>query len=420
MLLARQKVFSTTKWDIGHCKVLPFNFNLKPGARPTSQRAYSPQMTALVRMEIDKLLAAGIIRPSMSEWASPVVAVMKPDGTARITVNYRRLNSMTAIPQIPLPIIEDILNGLGGARYFTAVDITSGYFTCAIEAESIPMTAMVTTFGLFEWTRCPQGAAGAPAHFTRLMGIVLNGLERVVNFIDDVLIYSSTLEQHVEDLGAVLQRLEEHDMRLAPKKVYLGVQRVRVLGHIVTPEGIKPDPDKVKALRDMPEPTDLSTLRSWLGLANYYRRFVRGMAKVVSPLTALTVQGAEFNITEDCRAAMRKVQHTLADHALMRYPDYEAAASGERPFILATDACKAGFGAVLSQLDVALVEQPIAFASRSTLRHEKNWSTTDLEAAAIVYGVRKFRHLLWGCRFTIHTDHRALQWLVSSYSTLHV
>jgi hypothetical protein len=146
---------------------------------------------------------------------------MKPDGTARITVNYQRLNAMTVVPQIPLPVIEDILNGLGGAKYFTAVDITSGYFTCAIEEESIPMAAMVTAFGLYEWTRCPQGATGAPAHFTRLMGVVLSGLERVANFIDDVLVYSPTLEQHLEDFGGLLEQLEKHDMRLAPKKVYI-------------------------------------------------------------------------------------------------------------------------------------------------------------------------------------------------------
>ena len=163
----------------------------------------------------------------------------------------------------------------------------------------------------------------------------------------------------------------------------------------------------------MPEPTNLSQLRAWLGLANYYRRFVRGMAVLVAPLTALMAKGAEFHISYEQRKSMRAVNEALALHTVMRYPDYAAAASGERPFILATDACKEGFGAVLSQVDADGVEQPIAFTSRATLPNERNWSTTDLEAGAIVNGIKKFRHMLWGTRFTLLTDHRALQYMES-------
>ena len=157
-------------------------------------------MTKLVKVEIDRLLAAGIIRPSLSEWSSPVVAVLKKDGTARITVNYRKLNSMTVVPQMPLPNIEDMLNSLGGSKVFTVMDVTSGYFTSAIRDEAIPLTAMVTSFGLYEWLRCPQGAAGAPGHFTRLMATVLAGLERVQPFIDDIIVNSRSVGEHLSDL----------------------------------------------------------------------------------------------------------------------------------------------------------------------------------------------------------------------------
>ena len=146
-------MFSSNKWDIGHCNLQPFNIELRPEAKPCADRPYrySPAMTKLVKVEIDRLLAAGIIRPSMSEWSSPVVAVLKKDGTARITVNYKKLNAMTVVPQMPLPHIEDMLNSLGGSSVFTVMDITSGYFTSAISEDAIPLTAMVTSFGLYEW-----------------------------------------------------------------------------------------------------------------------------------------------------------------------------------------------------------------------------------------------------------------------------
>jgi hypothetical protein len=185
LLATFKHAFSKDKWDIGECTTLPFRLDLREGSRPVSDRPYrySPPLTQLIKVEIDKLLAAGIIKPSLSEWASPVVAVLKPDGTARITVNYKKLNARTVVPQMPIPNIEDVLNSLGGSKVFTTMDITSGYFTSAIERQSIPMTAMVTSFGLYEWLRCPQGAAGAPGHFTKLMTLVLQGLERVHPFM---------------------------------------------------------------------------------------------------------------------------------------------------------------------------------------------------------------------------------------------
>eukprot|EP00611_Tribonema_gayanum_P032044 TRINITY_DN9426_c0_g1_i18.p1 TRINITY_DN9426_c0_g1~~TRINITY_DN9426_c0_g1_i18.p1 ORF type:complete len:751 (-),score=132.92 TRINITY_DN9426_c0_g1_i18:287-2539(-) len=407
--------FSKDKWDLGYCKTLPFRIVLRDGAHPVADRPYrySPQMTALIRVEVDKLLAAGIIRPSQSAWSSPVVGVMKPDGTARITVNYRRLNAMSIIPKVPIPMIEDIFNALGGAQKFLGIDISGAFFVSAIDQSTIPLTAMATSFGLYEWTRCSQGAAGAPGHFTRLMEIVLQGLDRVQSFIDDVIVHSPDVDTHIADLQALMERMRKHGIKLAPAKMHIGCTRIKFLGHIVETNGIRPDPEKVSALLDMPIPEDLSALRSWLGLANYYRRFVKNMAEVIAPLTALMSKDVPFVMSAAELAAIEEVSMALSLHALMVYPDHVAAASGERPFILATDASKLGFGAVVSQSDVHGVEHPIAFASRATLKHQKNWTTTDLEAGAVVFGVKKFRHILWGTPFVIDTDHRALLWLES-------
>ena len=407
--------FSKDKWDLGFCKTLPFRIVLRDGAQPVADRPYrySPQMTALIRVEIDKLITAGIIRLSQSEWSSPVVGVMKPDGTARITVNFRKVNAQSVIPKVPLPLIEDIFNSLGGARLYLGIDISGAFFVSDIDAATIPLTAMATTFGLYEWTRCPQGAAGAPGHFTRLMEIVLQGLERAQSFIDDVIIHSPDVDTHLEDLHKLMMRMRQHGIKLAPGKMHVGCTRIKFLGHIVEVGGIRPDPDKVTALLQMPVPADLSALRSWLGLANYYRRFVRNMAEVISPLTALMAKDVPFVMGEAQLSALEEVSTSLSLHALMTFPDHEAAADGTRPFILATDASKLGFGAVLSQADAAGVEHPIAFASRATLKHQRNWTTTDLEACGVVFGVKKFRHLLWGTPFVIDTDHRALLWLES-------
>ena len=245
------------------------------------------------------------------------------------------------------------------------------------------------------------------------MQIVLAGLARVQPFIDDIIVHSTSVTEHLNDLELLFQRLVDHGMKLVPKKVHVGCRHVKFLGHVVGVDGIRPDPTKVQALLDMPTPTNVQQLRSWLGLANYYRRFVKGMSKLIAPLTKLLTKGTAFDMGPEQCKAMREVNETLALHTLMRYPDHAAARDGSRPFIVATDACKDGLGAVLSQADEHGVEQPIAFTSRTTLPSERNWSTTDLEAGAIIFGIKKFRHILWGAPFTLYTDHRALQFMES-------
>jgi transposase InsO family protein/site-specific DNA-cytosine methylase len=413
LLLSTQDMFSVNKWDIGQVDLQPFHIQLREGARPVADRPYrySPKLTQLVKVEIDKLLAAGIIRPSMSEWASPVVAVLKPDGTARITVNFKKLNQMTVVPKIPLPNIDDVLQSLGGSTVYSTMDITSGYFTAATDPQSIPLTACVTQFGLFEWTRVPQGAAGAPGYFQQLIARVLQGLDHAQPFIDDVIVNSKDVDQHIKDLAVTLNRLKDTGFKLAPKKMHIGCKVVNFLGHTISAEGIRPDRRKVEALLSMPTPDDLSALRAYLGLAGYYRRFIKSMAQLSASLTALTGKDVPFVIGQEQLDAIQAINQALALQTLMTFPDYAAASDGSRPFILATDACKVGFGAVLSQQDVNKKEHPIAFASRTTLKNERNWSVTDLEAGAVIYGIKKFRHMLWGTPFLLYTDHRALLYI---------
>jgi hypothetical protein len=414
MLLSNESVISKDKWDIGSNTSIPFHIHLKDGVIPAASRPYrySPFLQAKVDVEIDKLLAAGIIRPSHSPWAAPVVAVLKKDGRVRITVNYKELNARTNIPQHPLPIIEDVLATLGGSQVFSVADITSGYFTSSIDSNSIPLTAMVTGNGLYEWTRMPQGVAGGPAHFTRLMQVVLSGLKRTQAFIDDVICFSRTIDEHLLDLATMFDRLRLHGMKLSPSKVTLGAIQVKFLGHIVTKEGVKVDPSKLSALANMPVPRDVSALRAWVGLANYYRRFIPNMSMMLSPLTDLFRKGEKFEMTAERIARMKLVNQQLIDSCTLAFPDFSAAASGERPLELHVDASQTvGFGAVLSQKDAHGCERILACASRVLMPNEKHWDATDCELGAVVFGVRKFRHWLWGCRFIIYTDHRALVYL---------
>ncbi|CAM9874194.1 unnamed protein product, partial [Chrysoparadoxa australica] len=209
-----------------------------------------------------------------SPWAFPVVAVPKADGTVRITCNYKKLNDVTIVPKRPIPLVEDLLNQLGGAKHFSVGDLTSGFFTCVLADESIPLTAMITSFGLFEYLRCPQGVSGAPGGFSRMMSIVMAGIENVQVFIDDCLMYTATVDEHLKTLEEVFDRMKDHGIKISPKKMVIGASETKFLGHVITREGVKVDPDKVKALEDMKVPENLSQLRSFLGLASYYRRFV--------------------------------------------------------------------------------------------------------------------------------------------------
>ena len=330
---------------------------------------------------IDDMMRRNVIRPSQSPWASPVVLVTKRDGSTRFCVDYRRLNSLTKLDMFPLPRIDDYLDTLARAKYFSALDLASGYWQVMMEPGSREKTAFVTHAGLYEFNVMPFGLCNAPATFQRLMNNVLSGLvpQACLDYIDDVLVYGRTFEQHQENLEAVLKRLRDAGLKLKPAKCRLAQERVKYLGYVVSQEGLSVDEDKVKAVRNFPRPTSVKQVRSFVGLTSYYRRFIPQYAKVAGPLHQLTHSDVPFCWSEECERSFNCLKELLTEAPVLITPDFA------KPFRLETDASLAGLGAVLAQESMDQTIRPVAYASHTLQGSEKNYSSTELEALGVIW-----------------------------------
>ena len=359
---------------------------------------------------VDNLLRQGVIWPSKSPWTSPIVLVAKKDGSTRFCVDYRRLNAITKMGVFQLPRIDDSLVLLSMTKYFSTLDLASGYWQVAMDEESREKTAFVTHSGLYEFVVMPFGLCNAPATFQRLMETVLADLirDKCIVYIDDILVMGETLEDHLHNLKRVLQRLTEAGLKLKPAKCHFLQKKVEYMGHIVSAEGIAPDPRKVDAVRHFPQPDDHKRLRSFLGLASYYRRFIQDFSVVANPLFDLTPKNAPFVWTQLCEEAFGRLKELMTGAPTLAFPDFA------RAFILETDASGEGLGAVLAQkLDDGAVH-PIAYASRTLQPHERNYGVTELEALGVVWAVKHFRPYLYGHRCEVYTDHEALKSLLNT------
>lgn len=350
-----------------------------------------------------------MIQPSNSPWASPVVMVRKRDGTHRFCVDYRELNSVTKADTFPLPRIDDLLDQLGAARYFSTLDLASGYWQIRMHPDSVEKTAFTTPHGLHEFRVMPFGLTNAPGVFQRLMERVLAGLNPpdgaafVVVYIDDVLVFSRSLEEHLEHLRRVILRICEAGLKLKPSKCHFIREEVEYLGHLITPQGLKTNARLTAAVAEFPRPQNVSEVRRFLGLSSYYRRFVSNFARVASPLHALTRKGAEFEWTNECEVSFQALKEKLTSAPVLAYPSFE------RPFVLETDASIAGIGAVLSQPQDDGLLHPVAFASRSLTPSERNYAITELETLAVVWAITHFIPYLYGHEVTVFTDHTAVK-----------
>ena len=380
-------------------------------ARPKKQVVR--RMPFAVRAEVAKQLRsmqeAGVIQPSSSPWASPVVMVRKRDGTHRFCVDYRELNSVTKADTFPLPRIDDLLDQLGAARYFSTLDLASGYWQIRMHPNLIEKTAFVTPQGLHEFWVMPFGLTNAPGVFQRLMERVLAGLnpedgpDFVVVYIDDVLVISRTLDDHLEHLRCVIQRIHDAGLKLKPSKCRFIRDEVEYLGHLITPQGLKTNSRLTAAITEFPRPRNLPEVRRFLGLSSYYRRFVPNFSKIASPLQALTRKGAEFIWTSEREASFQTLKEKLVSAPVLAYPSFE------KTFVLETDASVVGIGAVLSQQQEDGLLHPIAYASRSLTSSERNYAITELETLAVVWAITHFIPYLYGHEVTVYTDHTAVK-----------
>lgn len=371
-----------------------------------------PRPTSLAKRRaidgaLDELLATNVVRRSDSPWASPVVPVEKKDGSFRLCVDYRRLNALTRKDAYPLPTIESIVGNLGSARYFTILDASKGYLQVEMDREDQAKTAFTCHRGLFEFTRMPFGLCNAPATFQRLMDRVLGDSRwsHAMCYLDDIVIYSRSLEEHASHLEDVLGRLKAAGITLNPAKAQIARTQVQLLGFTLGGGSIEPNAEKLQAILDFPTPTEVRGLRRFLGMANFYRSFIPSCARLQAPLSRLLGKSVEWHWGPEQEHAFRSLSRAIAETAQLRLPDLN------REFVVQTDASDLGLGAVLLQ-EYDGVLHPLAFASRSLLPAEKNYSVTERECLAIVFALRKFDVYLDGTKFVVQTDHSALTWLM--------
>ena len=363
------------------------------------------------RQEADKAVqemqGRDVIDPSASPWSSPIVLVRRKDGSTRFCVDYRKLNEVTHKDSYPLPRIDDTLEALWGAKYFSAVDLRSGYWQVQLDDSSKEKTAFSTGNGLWQFKVMPFGLCNAPATFERLMEQVLVSLPVSVAlvYLDDILVPGCTFSQELANLGQVFERLRKAKLKLSPKKCVLFQRKVNYLGHIVSEEGISPDPGKVAAVKSWPKPTTATAVKSFLGLCSYYRRFINSFADIAHPLHQSTTT-TPFVWTQEANDAFHKLKLVLTDAPLLVYPRLDA------DFILDTDASGIGIGAVLSQQTNGQ-ERVVAYFSHALTLAERHYCVTRQELLAMVKAIKHFHTYLYGRKFRLRTDHAALCWLLN-------
>ncbi|GFX69071.1 retrovirus-related Pol polyprotein from transposon 297 [Trichonephila clavipes] len=377
---------------------------------PINQRAYrvSPTERRIIHEEVQKMLDEGIVQPSESPWSSPIVLVRKKDGSWRFCVDYRKLNSVTKKDVYPLPRIDDTLDCLKGAMFFSSMDLRSGYWQIEIDEADREKTAFITPEGLYEFKVMTFGLCNAPATFERMMDNLLRHFKwtMCLCYLDDIIVFSETFEDHLIRLRFVLKCLQEAGLKLNSKKCLFAAQEVKILGHLVSSNGVRPDPDKIKAVRNFPTPKNIHDIRSFLGLCSYFRRFIKGFCYLAEPLQSLLKSGVEFHWGPEEVEAFNSLKKALTSDPVLGM--YDERASTE----IHTDASGYGIGAVLVQIQNN-VEKVIAYASRTLTKAEKNYSTTERECLAIVWATNKFRPYIFGKHFTVVTDHHSLCWLMN-------
>jgi hypothetical protein len=360
-----------------------------------------------VKKELTLLQKNGIIVPSVSPWAFPIVLVDKKDGDKRLCINYQKLNDITKHNAHPIPNVDDLLDALFGAAIYSSLDLASGYWQIRMADEDAEKTAFISKYGLFQWTVMPFGLSTAPATFVKLVDEVLGDLKWriVIAYFDDIVIYSKTYSEHIEHLRAVFDRLRKFTLQAKVSKCLFGTNQLAFIGFIVTPGGVQPNPDNIAAMKAYTRPSTQTEVRSFLGVCNFYRRFVEHYAEVARPLTQLTAgngKSTAIQWTDECELAFISLKDKLTAAPILALPDF-----GE-PFILYTDASDYALGAILGQRQDNK-ERVICYASKILAGAECRYSATEKEAYAIVWAIKRFRPYLLGPRqFTVITDHKPL------------
>jgi exodeoxyribonuclease III len=407
LLIQHRQVFAINDKDPGDALAPPFRIPTD-GCAPIAvpHRPTRPNLRPVLRKHIDEMLKYNIIEHSQSPWASAVVMVPKKDGSIRICVDYRLLNKHTIRSQYPMTRIDDALSSLDGAKFFSAADCNMAYHQIPIAPEDRAKTAFRSPSGLYQFKKMAFGLCGAPAAYSAFMNHALGKLnwESCIAYLDDILVFSPTWEQHMKDLDALFMALKKYNIHLKSKKCHFAVDSVAFLGHVVSDEGVKPDPDKVKSILQA-EPTTKDQCRAWHGLASYYRKFIDKFAKRVKPLTEFMNSKKHFpkhGLPPEVQACIGDIKRYLtSEPILLNHPDFS------KPFKVHTDASGNALGATLCQ-DIDGKERVVMYISRALREHEKGYIIYELEALAVVWAMGVVRPYVIGTPVTVVTDNQAL------------
>lgn len=400
LLLRNEHLFRTPS-ELPPSREADHHIKLMPGAQPISVRPYhySPIQKNEIEAQVHSMLKSGVIRPSNSQFASPVLLVKKKDGTWRFCVDYRHLNAITLKHKHPMPIVDELLDEINGAQWFTKLDFSAGYHQIRMAAGDEYKTAFRTHQGLYEFMVMPFGLTNAPATFQSLMNVIFAELLRkgVLVFMDDILVYSKTLEEHLELLKKVFRILEKHQFLIKKSKCKFAQKTVDYLGHVISAAGVATDPSKVQAVKNWPTPKNLKQLRGFLGLTGYYRKFIQHYGLLARPMTELLKKGTLFQWTPQTEQSFQLLKQRLIEAPVLAVPDFD------QQFVVETDASDCGIGAVLMQSG-----HPIAYLSKHLCPRNQTLSVYEKECMAILLAIQRWRPYLQHRKFLIRTDHKSL------------
>ena len=352
------------------------------------------------------MLESGVIEPSDSPYNSPVVLVKKKDGTNRFCIDFRRLNSITKFDSEPMGNPDDIMAKIDKDCYFTKIDLTKGYWQIMVAEESRPMTSFVVPSGCYRFIKMPFGLVNSAATFNRMMRMMLAGSKNVEHYVDDILCHDMTWNEHLRTLRSTFQRIREAGLTIRPTKCSVGYNSVDFVGHVVGKGSLSMDEEKLGRIKEAPQPKTKKQVRSFLGLAGYYRKFIPNYAEIAVPLTDLTKKNQPNQVKwgDAQQHAFDTLRDLLTKAPILRLPDFS------KPFIVQTDASDSGIGCILLQ-EYDDGRFPVVCASKKLLPRERNYSVIERECLAIVFAVKKFAKYLYGREFILHTDHQPLSYI---------
>ncbi|MES9904881.1 MAG: pol polyprotein, partial [Sedimenticola sp.] len=409
-LVDNQDIFSKSSDDLGTTHLVKHHIDTGNN-KPVKTYPYRIPLAKrqIAEQEIQKMEAAGVIEPSCSSWLSPIQLVTKPDGSVRFCCDFRKLNDATIKEFQPLPRIDDNLDALSGSSWFGCLDMRSGFWQINVDEESRPKTSFSIQGGRqMQWVKMAFGLCNAPSTFSRLMQMTFSDLtyKILVLYLDDIIVYAKTFDQALENLKIAFERLREANLKLHPKKTILFQKEVTFLGHRISEEGISTCPEKVKAVKDWPTPRSVRDVRSFLGLASFYRKYIHHFSEKAKPLHELTEKGRKFAWNEECEQAFNVLKDALMSSSVLALP------TNDDYFVVSTDASATAAGAILSQIQNGQ-EKVLAYYSKCFSRTERRYCATRRELYAVILAVRQFHHYVYGNKFTIRTDCASLRWLLN-------